>query len=214
MGLLCYIYYSVYTDMNPLISRLLLGFGIIAAIIILARGAFFAPNQEIDSGLQAGTAQSAAIGSVSAQQFPSRLHIPKIDIDAKVQHVGVTRSGNMAAPNNFTDVGWYKYGTAPGLQGSAVIAGHVDNALGTPAVFYELKELEINDDIFVVRADGKKLHYKVIDKEVYEYDKSPTKKIFNDTSGKYLNLITCQGEWVPEAKSARYRLVVYTKLVE
>jgi len=201
--------------MNPFISRALIGFGILLAIFTLARGLYFAPNDEVDSGLStASAAQSASVTTITEDQYPTRLIIPKLDIDAENQHLGVTKSGNMAAPNNFTDVGWYKYGTVPGNKGSAVIAGHVDNALGMPAIFYELKDLELGDDIYVVSANGKKLHYKVVDEEIYPYDDAPLERIFNANDASYLNLITCQGEWVPEAKSAANRLVIYAKLVE
>ena len=37
---------------------------------------------------------------------PARLRIPALGIDAHVQEVGVNALGTMAAPNNFTDVGW------------------------------------------------------------------------------------------------------------
>lgn len=194
------------------LGKILIAIGILGALVIAGRALFYAPNDATeDSGLQV---TGSAINSVTPKQLPTRLLIPKLGIDTKVQHLGVTKTGNMAAPNNFTDVSWYKFGTVPGQLGSSVIAGHVDNALGTPAIFYNLKDLEVDDDVYVTDASGKKLHFKVFDKQVYQYDKAPAEKIFNDKSGKYLNLITCQGEWVPAAKSAKYRLVVYTKLVE
>ncbi|OHA91674.1 MAG: hypothetical protein A2758_00085 [Candidatus Zambryskibacteria bacterium RIFCSPHIGHO2_01_FULL_49_18] len=173
----------------------------------------YAPNDEVDSGLEVDSS-AAAIHSLPPSELPERLIIPKLSIDAEVQHVGVTKTGNMAAPNNFTDVSWYKYGTAPGVKGSAVIAGHVDNALGVPAIFFDLKDLEEGDEIIVVKKNGERLHYKVVDEEIYPYNDAPLKRIFNASDDSYLNLITCQGEWVPEAKSAAFRLVVYTKLVE
>jgi len=145
---------------------------------------------------------------------PVKLIIPKLEIEADVQHVGVTKTGNMAAPNNFTDVSWWKNGTLPGQKGSAVMAGHVDNALGTPAIFYKLKTLELEDDVYVAGQDGTRLHYRVVDKEIYPYDQAPLERIFHDDSSSYLVLITCEGEWVPEAKSAAKRVVVYAELVK
>ncbi len=187
--------------------------GILSAAVVAARSFYYAPNG--DSGLSAdydGT--SSQTTAASAIGLPTRLFIPKLGIGAKVQQVGVTKSGNMAAPNNFTDVSWYKYGTVPGMPGSAVIAGHVDNALGTPAIFIDLPKLEIGDDIYIEGESGKRLHFQVVDKEIYPYNEVPLKRLFNSDDGIYLNLITCQGEWVPAAKSAANRLVVYTKLVE
>jgi sortase A len=196
------------------LAIILIIIGALLAALVLVRGFYYAPNG--DSGLSIGlqeTPDSPTVTSSNAA-LPSRLIIPKLEIDTDVQHVGVTRSGNMAAPNNFTDVSWYKYGTIPGNLGSAVMAGHVDNALGTPAIFIDLPKLEIGDDVYVTDEDGRRLRFQVVDKELYPYDEAPLKRIFNESGAAYLNLITCQGEWVPEAKSAAKRLVVYTKLVE
>ena len=67
-----------------------------------------------------------------------RISIPAIKVDAKIQEVGITAKGNMAAPRTFSEVGWYKYGPRPGETGSAVLAGHVDNGIAFPAVFSKL----------------------------------------------------------------------------
>src|SRR3989338_8569269 len=40
-----------------------------------------------------------------ARGFPVRLIIPALNVNAKIQKVGITKKGNMAVPNNFVDVG-------------------------------------------------------------------------------------------------------------
>lgn len=200
--------------MNPLISRLLIGFGILFAVFVWVKASFFAPNNEADSGLIAGTAASQQY--TNPDELPSRLWIPKISVDTNVQHVGVTKTGNMAAPNGLEDVGWYKFGTAPGFKGSAVIAGHVDNALGKPAVFYDLNKLEVGDDIYIEQEDGERLHFVVERREIHPYNLSgePLEQIYHADDASRLNLITCVGEWVKEARSAANRLVIYAVLAE
>ena len=47
---------------------------------------------------------------------------PALGIDAFVRHVGVNAQGDMATPGNFTDVGWYKYGTIKIGNGTTSIA--------------------------------------------------------------------------------------------
>ena len=144
---------------------------------------------------------------------PAGLRIPALGIDAHVQEVGVNTLGNMAAPNNFTDVGWYKYGTPPGFVGSAVITGHVDNALALPGVFKHLDELKIGDDIYVEKKDGTELHFKVTEIQEYPYKNVPLKTLFSRSDLPRLNLITCGGTWVPGERSYDERLVVYSELV-
>ena len=46
----------------------------------------------------------------------------------------------MPPPEKTNLAGWYEAGTTPGERGTAIVAGHVDNAEG-PAVFYYLGAL-------------------------------------------------------------------------
>jgi LPXTG-site transpeptidase (sortase) family protein len=150
-----------------------------------------------------------------ADETPVRIQIPKLHIDAKVIPVGITSKGLMDAPHNFTDTGWYKNGTIPGRTGSAVIDGHEDNAIDLDGVFKHLDELKEGDDVYIVRKDGKKLHFKVQESEVYAYnDTAHLDKVFNRSTSAWLNLITCSGKWVQAIKTNDKRIVVFTKLVD
>lgn len=147
------------------------------------------------------------------KELPDYLIIPSIKIDTKITEVGVTKTGNMASPKGLVNVGWYKYGPLPGEHGSAVIAGHLDNALALSGVFKRLNELHVGDDVYVKDVSGKESHFKVQSLETYPYDKAPVKKIFNATDMSRLNLITCAGKWNQSLKTYDKRLVVYTELV-
>jgi LPXTG-site transpeptidase (sortase) family protein len=123
----------------------------------------------------------------------ARLSIPSINVNAPIENVGIDAKGNMAVPGRLADVGWYKYGAPPGGAGVAVIAGHVDNALTRPAVFYDLHKVNIGDDIYIRTASGKQVHYVVKSIDVYLAADAPAVHIFHDTvDGKpTLRLITC-----------------------
>lgn len=191
-------------------AKICIAAGILSALFLVGRALFYSPTGETtDSGLIAATSTRG----ISSGSLPSELLIPKLGITTKVQHLGVTKSGNMAAPSNFTDVSWYKFGTVPGMKGSAVMAGHEDNALSLDGVFKHLEDLVIGDSVFVVDQTGTKLEFKVVEKAVYEYNHSPTERIFNTDGKVRLNLITCAGDWLPEAKTNDKRLVIYTELV-
>ena len=153
------------------------------------------------------TVPHAAPVAISNADYPVTLSIPKLNIHAAVQQVGVTADGKMAVPTNFTDVGWYKYGTVPGQTGSAVIAGHVDDGLAIPAVFIDLDKLQPGDDIYIVTKENHVLHFVMTGSQAYDRNAN-TDQIFNEKDGKILRLITCTGDWLPLQRTHNQRLVV------
>jgi len=118
----------------------------------------------------------------------------------------------MATPGNYTDVGWYKYGAVPGFAGSAVMDGHVDNALALDGVFKRLGELRVGDEIFVDTASSTKLRFVVVEVASYAVADVPLERIFNAKDASHLNLITCTGEWSRDTQEYAERLVVYATL--
>ncbi|PIT91256.1 sortase [Candidatus Kaiserbacteria bacterium CG10_big_fil_rev_8_21_14_0_10_49_17] len=162
------------------------------------------------SGLTAPQDTHAAHGGATPV-VPAVLRIPALDVEARVQHVGLHPSGRMAVPSNYSDVAWYKSGALPGEYGSAVIAGHLDDSLGFQAVFARLGDLSVGDLVYVEDVFGNERVFRVKTKAVYSTDFAPVDKIFNDTSGQHLTLITCDGAWDSGKKSYERRLVVYTE---
>ncbi len=191
----------------------LTGFG-----IFIARQVYYAPTDEIDLPIAIENTfttrtnpQINLDGEIAegegAQMFNQRLTIPSLDIDAKIQNVGITRKGNMSTPNNFFDVGLYKYGPIPGEMGSAVIAGHVDNGFGFKAVFGNLKNIKIGDAIYVETEEGVKTRFIVTSTTIYDYD-APANEVFEGKDKSYLKLITCSGTWIKDINTHDKRLVV------
>lgn len=148
-------------------------------------------------------------------ELPVRLVIPAIGVDAAVQHVGLDTSGSgeMAVPSNFTDVGWYQHGVRPGMNGSAVIAGHLNGKEVPEAVFYDLHKLKVGDEV-VIRSEHRiEDIYRVVRVQSYDFD-SATDEVFVSTDGKArLNLITCGGRWLAEAQLYDTRTVVFTERI-
>jgi sortase A len=149
------------------------------------------------------------ISRTGTSSLPARLRIPTLSIDAAVQHVGIAKSGAMAVPTNYSDVGWYRLGSAPGEEGSAVIDGHVDNGLGLPGVFTRLSDINIGDSIYIQTHSGETLRFVVYEKEMYHYKDVPAAKVFAQGDFVHLNVITCDGSWVAQDKTYDKRLVVY-----
>jgi hypothetical protein len=145
----------------------------------------------------------------ATSSLPVRLLVPRLGINANVQKVGISKRGTMGVPNNFTDVGWYKYGTIPGKVGNAVLDGHLDNALSLDGVFKHLSDLVVDDDIFVVNAAGNKARFKVAQSGVLASDSTSTDGIFGTSTKARLILITCEGVWQQSKKTYTERRVVY-----
>ncbi len=193
-----------------------IGFVISGSLIFMAtaiHALYYSPEEE--SPIVFSTlSKNESLGKEKNISNVTRLVIPSIGINAKIDEVGFSLKGNMMVPDNFTDVGLYKYGPTPGTRGSAVIDGHVDNGMGFPAVFANLKNIPLGASIYVYTEESEApLHFKVTDKKSYFYTDAPLTTIFNRSDAARLNLITCDGEWVSESQTNDHRLVVYTELV-
>ena len=154
-----------------------------------------------------------AISSAAEPIMPSRLEVPRLDVDAHVEHVGYTDDGRMDEPAEWEDVAWFQYGYLPGAPGNAVIAGHLDSDTG-PAVFAGLYLMEPGDEIAVTGQDGEMLTFVVTEVETVDADDAPLDRIFGPSDTPKLNLITCEGHFDPDEEDYDERLIVYTELVD
>lgn len=145
---------------------------------------------------------------------PIRLVIPALQVDALIESVGKDQTGAMDIPGKVEQVAWYGLGTAPGEVGNAVIAGHLDLADGSPAVFWQIGQLQIGDEVIVYNAANVEYRFQVSGSQRYAYNQAPVEDIFGFSLNSELNLITCAGAWDRHKRNYTSRLVVYTELVE
>lgn len=158
----------------------------------------FAPAAALDAQMT-----STAEGAIT----PHSLKIPSLGVSAEVEPVGAKADGTMGTPQNFDHVSWWSLGAKPGGEGSAVFAGHVNNALTKSGVFANLSKISKGAYVVVEDAEGRSLVYRVTSVEQYPANAS-TEKLFATSGNKQLVLITCDGAWVPSAKTFDTRLVV------
>jgi sortase (surface protein transpeptidase) len=127
--------------------------------------------------------------------------------------LGLARDGSLDVPpaEDRNLAGWYEDGTAPGAEGTAIVAGHVDNAQG-PAVFYSLGALEKGHRIEVLRADGRTAVFTIDAIEVYEADAFPDKKVYAPADRAELRVITCGGDF-SERTGYQGNVVAYGHLI-
>ncbi|MFI7410281.1 class F sortase [Streptomyces sp. NPDC049627] len=187
------------------------GNGVIAAVTVLAlcSGAWLLNNgvethappqpsaaQESSGVSHAGPRSRRAPAPAPAlpPSPPDRIRIPAIRVDAPLMGLGLTRTGSLDVPpaERKNLAGWYEAGTTPGETGTAIVAGHVDNADG-PAVFYRLGALKKGSTIEVDRRDGGTALFTVDAVEVYAAKTFPDEKVYGTAPRPELRVITCGG---------------------
>ncbi|MEV8126407.1 class F sortase [Streptomyces sp. NPDC085944] len=161
---------------------------------------------------RAGHADRGAAAPALPPSPPDRVRIPAIGVDAPLTGLGLTGTGSLNVPpaEKKNLAGWYEAGTTPGETGTAIVAGHVDNAEG-PAVFYRLGALEKGSAIEIDRRDGGVAVFTVDAVEVYAADAFPDEKVYGAADRPELRVITCGG---PYSRSTGYQgnVVVFAHL--
>jgi sortase (surface protein transpeptidase) len=122
--------------------------------------------------------------------------------------LGLTTTGELQVPASTAVAGWYTGSPRPGAIGSSIIVGHIDSR-SRPGVFYRLSELAAGDKIYVKRADGTLIEFRVASVQTYLKDRFPTENVYGPVPDAELRLITCGGAF--DAATGHYlsNIVVY-----
>lgn len=144
---------------------------------------------------------------------PVRLQIPQLRIDAPFTDLEIGPSGALDAPpaDDVNLVGWFAAGASPGERGTSVVAGHVDTTT-SPAVFAELSELDADSRFDIRRDDGTTATFRVDSVETFPKNGFPSDRVYANSSGAQVRLITCAGDYDRSAKDYTENLVVFAHL--
>jgi hypothetical protein len=142
---------------------------------------------------------------------PVHLAVPARRVDAVIDAVGVQPDGQMILPGDVDRVGWYRFGPAPGADGSAVIAGHVDDREQGLGALAPLREAEVGDEVVVTDSAGTPTRWRVLSRELIQKQVLPLDRLFAREGPPRLTLITCGGPFLPEFGSYRDNVVVVTE---
>jgi Sortase domain len=157
---------------------------------------------------QLGPQFSVTVEAPKAKIEPVGLSIAKIGLKAKeVRSVGLESDGQLEIPNE-KEIGWYRYGQAPGEIGSTVLAAHV-SWNGSLGPFAELATVEPGDRINVQLSDGGTRTYEAVERNQYNKGELPAERIWTRTGSETLVLITCGGEFNPAIKRYYDNIVIY-----
>jgi len=149
--------------------------------------------------------QSAVPAPVAS---PVSLTIPLIGVKTNLIRLGLQADGALQVPSTTSVAGWYTGSPRPGAIGSAIIVGHIDSRQG-PGVFYRLNTLTHGDKVYVRRADGTTVMYKVTAVQTYLKDQFPTQTVYGPTPDAELRLITCGGTFDSTTGHYLSNIVVY-----
>ncbi len=150
---------------------------------------------------------------------PLELQIPKLHVVAPVVGVGLTLKNLMDSPKGpigdtvWHTAFWFRGGGIPGEAGTATIAGHVNDPLGRPEIFANLKDLHPGDLIILRYLDiSYNIHFIVKEMRVYSLKESADPAVLARIFGtgpvagtgpqpapdglSHLTLLTCAGDIV------------------
>ncbi|OXM48063.1 class F sortase [Amycolatopsis alba] len=147
-----------------------------------------------------------------APAAPATLEIPAIGVrTGEIADLGLAGDGSLQVPYDAITTGWFTGGPAPGEIGPAVLAGHVDYKK-IPGVFGRLKELKTGDEAIVHREDGVAAVFTVYAVERHPKTSFPTERVYGDTTGPELRLITCGGDFDSSTGNYLDNVVAFAKL--
>ena len=148
--------------------------------------------------------------------YPKNIIIDKLGIAANIIPLGTLKTGAIDTPKTAWDAGWYSSSAQPGSGGAVVIDGHVNDALNTPGIFYNLHTLSSGDNIQIQRGDNTVLNYSVIRVDQTPANSIDMQKVLSpaESSNEGLNIITCGGVYDKKLSTYTDRVVVYAKRVE
>src|SRR5258706_14606553 len=121
------------------------------------------PAREVASSMTYHMARvpPRAQATLQVKAAPVRLSIPAIGVNAPIERVGITSTGDLAIPAQkpWEDAGWYASGPLPGELGRAVVDGHLDRPGGYPAVFWRLRDLHVGNEVVFVDTQEEMQHF-------------------------------------------------------
>ena len=176
-------------------------------------GAVPAPTGPIVGAFPSPTGPIVAVSPSAAPKplaAPVSLTIPLIGVQTNLMTLGLGSNGELQVPplSSASVAGWYTGSPRPGAIGSSIIVGHVDTK-SLPAVFYRLNTLTRGDTIYVKRADGTLVEFRVTSVQTYLKDHFPTETVYGPVPDPELRLITCGGTWDAATHHYLSNIVVY-----
>jgi hypothetical protein len=150
--------------------------------------------------------------ATAAVARPTELIIPVIGVRTGLIRLGLTKTGALQVPPTAAVAGWFSGSPRPGAIGAAVIAGHIDSQLG-PGIFFRLRLLHPGNRVYVRRADGTVVVFRVTSLRTYLKTRFPAAGVYGPVPDAQLRLITCGGTFDPATGHYLSNVIAFAQLV-
>ncbi|MFN2556266.1 MAG: class F sortase [Nitriliruptorales bacterium] len=202
-----------------------------AAMVVVAAAVFLASAADTPAGHAQPTGQIAPTAPATAPGqaipaprpvvapepprpvvAPDRVRIAAIGVNAPLIPLGLNPDRTLAVPTTAGIAGWYTGAPTPGEVGPAIVVGHVDWR-GEHGVFKRLDQLRPGDQVEFRSGDDVTSTFVVTRSERVSKEAFPTQRVYGDTAGPELRLITCGGVFDRTSGHYRDNVIVYAKAV-
>jgi LPXTG-site transpeptidase (sortase) family protein len=139
---------------------------------------------------------------------PTRILIPRLDVDARIVPVGLEASGLVAVPPDIRTAGWYRFGARPGQgEGPTVVVAHADSRAQGVGPFADIGSLRRGDRI-TLAAGGETIVYRVTTVARIAKRGLDTRLLFAADGPERLHVVTCGGTFDERTRSYEDNVVV------
>jgi hypothetical protein len=201
-------------------SRWVIAGALVAGVAIAAGVVLAATHHPASSPAPADTTPAATSAAPTGAdptppaQLPAFIDAPTIGAHSTLIPTGLQPDGTLEVPPlaHPEQASWYRFSPPPGQPGPAVILGHI-NAGGTPGVFARLARIKTGDPVTITRADGTIVRFTVTRVETVAKATFPTTRVYGNTPGPELRLISCGGDLDTSAHSYLSNVIAWAKEV-
>jgi sortase (surface protein transpeptidase) len=180
-----------------------------AALVAVVSGRFgSAPTAPAAVPVPAA-ADAPAVPLPLAASAPTGIEIPAIGVTRdSVMKLGFTADMALQVPPDAYTVGWFSRGAAPGTDGPAVFASHINYA-GKKGGFADIGTLTPGAEVVVHRADRTTVVFTVDRVERASKQAFPTSAVYGPTARPEVRLITCGGPYDASTRNYEDNVIVF-----
>jgi sortase (surface protein transpeptidase) len=144
-----------------------------------------------------------------AASAPRGIEIPAIGVTRdSIMKLGFNEDLSLQVPPDAATIGWFSRGSAPGTDGPAVFASHINYA-GKKGGFADIGQLAAGDEVVVHRADDTSVVFVVDRVERASKKAFPTAAVYGPTSRPEIRLITCGGAFDASTRNYEDNVIVF-----